>query len=140
MAKSEKKKKKKVDLKVGLRESWALIKAHRKPLLLGFGLMIIGRLAALVLPASSKYVIDTVLIEGRGELLLPIAAAAGVATLIQAATSFGLAKVVSITAQRAIRDMRSTVQRHVIRLPVPYFDSTKSGALISRIMNDPEGI
>src|SRR5690606_37671043 len=76
----------------------------------------------------------------RGELLLPIAAIAGLATLIQAATGFGLAKIVSIAAQRAIRDMRTTVQRHVIRLPVPFFDSTKSGALISRIMNDPEGI
>jgi subfamily B ATP-binding cassette protein MsbA len=140
MAKDEKKKKPKVDLKVGLRESWVLIKAHRKPLAVGFVLMIIGRIAALVLPASSKYVIDTVLIEGRSELLVPIALAAAAATLVQAATGFGLAKVVSITAQRAIRDMRTTVQRHVIRLPVPFFDSTKSGALISRIMNDPEGI
>ena len=140
MAKDEKKKKKKVDLKVGLRESWTLIKAHRKPLTIGFVLMIIGRLAALVLPASSKYVIDTVLIEGRAELLVPIALAAAAATLVQATTGFGLAKVVSITAQRAIRDMRTTVQTHVIRLPVPFFDSTKSGALISRIMNDPEGI
>src|SRR5690606_3480384 len=140
MAKDGKKKKKKVDLKVGLRESWLLIKAHKRPLAIGFVLMIIGRIAALVLPASSKYVIDTVLIERRGELLLPIAAIAGLATLIQAATGFGLAKIVSIAAQRAIRDMRTTVQRHVIRLPVPFFDSTKSGALISRIMNDPEGI
>jgi ABC-type multidrug transport system fused ATPase/permease subunit len=140
MASESKKKKKKIDLKVGLKEAWALIKANRRPLGIGFVLMIIGRLAAFVLPASSKYVVDTVLIEGRGELLVPIALAAAAATLVQASTGFALAKVVSIAAQRAIRDMRTMVQSHVIRMPVPFFDSTKSGALISRIMNDPEGI
>ncbi len=102
--------------------------------------MVIGRLAGLVLPASSKFLIDTVLGQNRGDLLVPLAAAAGIATLVQAGTSFGLAKIVSIAAQRAIRDMRAAVQAHVIHLPVRYFDSTKSGALISRIMNDPEGI
>jgi subfamily B ATP-binding cassette protein MsbA len=137
---AEKKKKKGFDLKAGLREAWALMRAHKRPLVIGFVLMIIGRLAALVLPLSSKYVVDTVLLGGEAALLIPIAAAAAAATLVQAATSFGLAKVVSIAAQRAIRDMRTSVQTHVIRLPVPFFDATKSGALISRIMNDPEGI
>ena len=121
-------------------EAWALIKAHRRPLLVGLVLMVVGRLAGFVLPASSKYLIDTVLGEGRADLLVPLAAAAGAATLIQAAASFGLARVVSVAAQRAIRDMRSVVQAHVIHLPVRFFDSTKSGALISRVMNDPEGI
>ena len=93
-----------------------------------------------MLPASSKLVIDNVIGEGRSELLVPIAVAAGVATLIQAVTSFGLAKIVSIAAQGAIRDMRTTVQAHVMRLPVSYFDSTKSGTLITRIMADAEGI
>jgi len=139
-SKQDSKKKRKLDLRVASREAWTLVRAQKRPLGIGLGLMVIGRLAAFVLPASSKYVIDTVLIDGRAELLIPIAAAAGVATLIQAATSFGLAKVVSIAAQRTIRDMRTSVQSHVIRLPVPFFDSTKSGALISRIMNDPEGI
>jgi subfamily B ATP-binding cassette protein MsbA len=102
--------------------------------------MVIGRLAGFVLPASSKFLIDTVLGQNRPELLVPLALAAGVATLIQATCGFGLARVVSVAAQRAIRDMRATVQAHVIHLPVRFFDSTKSGALISRIMNDPEGI
>jgi subfamily B ATP-binding cassette protein MsbA len=136
----EKPEKKKVDLANARREAWAIIRAHRRSLLAGLGLMIVGRLAGFVLPASSKYVIDTVIGQGRADLLLPLAAAAGLATLIQATSSFGLAQIVSIAAQRAIRDMRAVVQAHVIRLPVSYFDSTKSGALISRVMNDPEGI
>ncbi|MCI0436816.1 MAG: ABC transporter ATP-binding protein/permease [Gemmatimonadetes bacterium] len=122
------------------KEAWSLVIAHRRPLAIGLILMVIGRLAGFVLPASSKFLIDDVLGQGRHELLVPLAAAAGIATLIQAASSFGLAKIVSIAAQRAIRDMRAVVQSHVIHLPVRYFDSTKSGALISRIMNDPEGI
>jgi len=122
------------------KEAWALVVAHRRPLLLGLLLMIIGRLAGFVLPASSKILIDTVLGQGRADLLLPLALAAGAATLIQASCGFGLARVVSVAAQRAIRDIRGTVQAHVIHLPVRFFDSTKSGALISRIMSDPEGI
>jgi subfamily B ATP-binding cassette protein MsbA len=122
------------------REAWELIAAHKRPLAAGMVLMAISRLAGFVLPASSKYLIDTVIGQQRGDLLVPLALAAGGATVVQAGASFGLAKIVSIAAQRAIRDMRATVQSHVIRLPVSYFDSTKAGALISRIMNDPEGI
>ena len=121
-------------------EAWALVKAHRRPLLVGLVLMVIGRLSAFVLPAATKFLIDEVLGAGRSELLVPLALAAGAATLVQAATSFGLARIVSVAAQRAIRDMRAVVQAHVVHLPVRFFDSTKSGALISRVMNDPEGI
>src|SRR5688572_710083 len=102
--------------------------------------MVVGRLAGFVLPASSKWLIDTVIGQGRADLLVPLAVAAGAATLIQAAASFGLSQVVSIAAQRAIRDMRAQIQSHILRLPVRFFDSTKSGALISRVMNDPEGV
>jgi ATP-binding cassette, subfamily B, putative efflux pump len=102
--------------------------------------MMVGRVAGFFLPLSSKFLIDTVLGKNRPDLLMWLALGAVVATIIQASASFGLAKVVSIAAQRAIRDMRSVVQAHIIHLPVSYFDSTKSGALISRIMNDPEGI
>lgn len=133
-------KKRQLSLRNVRREAWALVRAHRRPLAIGFGLMIVGRLAGFVLPASSKFLIDDVLGQGRGDLLIPLAGAAALATLVQAASSFGLARVVSIAAQRAIRDMRAAVQAHVVHLPVSYFDSTKSGALISRIMNDPEGI
>jgi ABC-type multidrug transport system fused ATPase/permease subunit len=121
-------------------EAWRLIRAHRRTLAIGMLLMLISRLTAFVLPAASKYFIDEVLTAGRAELLLPLAGAALLATLIQAATSFALARVVSIAAQRAIADMRVSVQRHILRLPTSFFDSTKSGVLISRIMTDPEGI
>ncbi|MDH3734915.1 MAG: ABC transporter ATP-binding protein/permease [Gemmatimonadota bacterium] len=132
--------KKKVRLRDVREEARDLIIAQKGPLGLGLVLMVIGRLAGFVLPASSKFVIDDVIGDGRADLLVPIAVAAGVATLVQAASSFGLAKIVSVAAQRAIRDMRTSVQAHVMRLPVSYFDETKSGTLITRIMNDAEGI
>ena len=103
-------------------------------------LMIVNRLMGLVLPASSKYLIDEVILKSRHELLIPIAMAAGAATLVQALTSFSLSQVLGIAAQRAITEMRKKVQEHVERLPVHYFDSTQTGVLISRIMNDAEGI
>ncbi len=102
--------------------------------------MFINRLAGLVLPASSKFLVDDVLVAGNASLLPLLALAVGAATLLQAGTSFALSQVVSITAQRAIADMRKSVEAHVLRLPVSYFDSTQSGILISRIMNDAEGI
>ncbi|MBA3711636.1 MAG: ABC transporter ATP-binding protein [Pyrinomonadaceae bacterium] len=103
-------------------------------------LMIVNRLVGLVLPASSKYLIDEVIIKQRGELLTTLALAAGGATLIQAASSFALAQVLGVAAQRAITEMRKSVQAHVARLPIRYFDSTQTGILISRIMTDAEGI
>jgi subfamily B ATP-binding cassette protein MsbA len=102
--------------------------------------MLVGRLAGLVLPASSKYLIDDVLANGREDLLVPLAAAAGAATLVQASTSFALSQLLGVTAQRAITEMRRKVHRHILRLPVAYFDSVKSGELISRVMTDAEGI
>jgi ABC-type multidrug transport system fused ATPase/permease subunit len=121
-------------------EAWKLIRAHRRTLAIGMGLMVVSRLTAFVLPAATKFFIDEVLTAGRAELLLPLAAAALAATIVQASTSFALARVVSIAAQRAIAEMRLTVQQHILRLPTSYFDATKSGVLISRIMTDPEGI
>src|SRR5437870_6770010 len=121
-------------------EARALIYAHRRRLAVGLGLMLVNRLAGLVLPSSSKWVIDRVINQHHAELLLPLAIAAGAATLVQAVTGFGLSQVLGVAAQRAITDMRRTVQAFVLRLPVSYFDSTKSGILISRIMTDAEGI
>src|SRR5919108_1884092 len=121
-------------------EARGLIYAHRGRLALGLGLLLVNRLAGLVLPASSKWVIDRVINQHHPELLMPLALAAGGATLIQAITGFGLSQVLGVAAQRAITDMRRTVQAYVLRLPISYFDSTKSGILISRIMTDAEGI
>ena len=133
-------KKKNVSAADAWRETRELLWAHRRRLTLGLGLMLISRLAGLVLPASSKWLIDDVVGKQRTDLLLPIALAAGAATLVQAVTSFALSQILGVAAQRAITDMRKRVQAHVMHLPVRYFDSTQTGVLISRIMSDAEGI
>ncbi|MGH7606390.1 MAG: ABC transporter transmembrane domain-containing protein, partial [Gemmatimonadales bacterium] len=121
-------------------EARALIWRHRRRLALGMVLMLVNRLAGLVLPASSKYLIDQVIGQRQVALLGTIAVAAGVATLVQAVTSFGLSQILGVAAQRAITEMRKAVQTFVLRLPIAYFDSTKTGILISRVMTDAEGI
>ena len=122
------------------KEARELIWHHRRRLGVGLLLMLVNRLAGLVLPASSKYLIDHVIGQRRADMLGTIAIAAGAATLVQAVTSFGLSQILGIAAQRAITEMRKTVQAFVLRLPIAYFDSTKTGVLISRIMTDAEGI
>ncbi len=122
------------------REARLLVWAHKGRLAVGLALMLVNRLAGLVLPATSKYLIDDVLTKGHVELLDRLAFAAGAATLVQACTSFALSQVLGVAAQKAITDMRRTVQAHITRLPVTFFDSTQTGVLISRIMNDAEGI
>jgi ABC-type multidrug transport system fused ATPase/permease subunit len=129
---------------INYQRAWAeareLVWRHRRSLAIGLGLMLINRLSGLVMPASSKYLIDEVLGKHRADLLVPIALATIAAVLIQAATTYALSQVVSIAAQQAIADMRMNVQKHVLHLPVSYFDSTKTGVLISRIMTDAEGV
>ncbi|MGE0042937.1 MAG: ABC transporter ATP-binding protein [Vicinamibacterales bacterium] len=122
------------------REARSLLWQHRKRLGIGLALMLVSRLAGLVLPASSKYLVDEVITNQRHDLLLPIALAGGAATLVQAVTSFALSQLLGVAAQRAITDMRKRVQAQVMRLPVSFFDSTQTGVLISRIMTDAEGI
>jgi subfamily B ATP-binding cassette protein MsbA len=122
------------------REARQLVIAHRGRLAAGAGLMITNRLVGLVLPASSKYIIDDVIGKGKFGMLTPIAIAAGAATLVQAVTSFSLSQVLGVAAQRAITEMRKRVQAQVERLPISYFDSTQTGKLISRVMTDAEGI
>jgi len=121
-------------------EARAIIWRYRGRIAFGLLVMVIGRLAGLVAPASSKFLIDDVVGQGRTDLLLPLAIAVGAAALVQGGSSFALSQILGVTAQRAITEMRKTVQAHVARLPVNYFDSTKSGVLISRIMTDAEGI
>jgi subfamily B ATP-binding cassette protein MsbA len=133
-------KKKKIRWSAAWQEARTLIWARRWRLTLGLVLMLISRLAGLVLPATTKYLIDDVVGKGRMELLAPLAWAVGLATLVQAVTSFGLSQVLGVAAQKAITDMRRRVEEHVMRLPVRYFDSTQTGVLISRVMNDADGI
>ncbi len=146
-------KKKKVDYKAAWPEAKALIWKHRHRIAMGMGLMLISRVVGLVLPASPKVLIDHVLVPTGGagfwERVLPpdhgdrlwlIASAVAVATLIQSITSFALTRILGVAAQRAITDMRRSVMEHVVRLPVRAFDATQTGQLVSRIMNDAEGI
>ncbi len=130
--------------KTNIANAWAeareLVWAHRGRLALGLVLMLVNRLAGLVLPASSKFLVDDVIGRGRAELLVPLALAAGAATIVDAATAFALSQVLGVAAQRAIANMRMSLQRHITRLPTSYFDSTQTGVLISRVMNDADGI
>jgi len=121
-------------------EARVLVWAHRRRLALGFGLMLVNRTVGLVLPATSKFLVDDVIGKGRADLLPTLALAAAGATIVQAITSFSLSQILSVAAQRAIAEMRKNVNDHVMRLPVRYFDTTQTGQLISRIMNDAEGI
>ena len=121
-------------------EARALIWLHRKRLGVGLGLMVINRLAGLVLPTTSKYLMDNVVLRNQWDLLPRLALAAGAATLVESVTSFSISQVLGVAAQRAITEMRKDVEAHVMRLPIRYFDSTKTGVLISRIMTDAEGI
>lgn len=123
-----------------LAEAKRLLRAQRGRLIAAGLLVLVSRLAGLVLPASSKFLIDDVLGQGRLGLLVPLALAAGGATLFQAATGFTLSQLVGVAAQRQIAEMRKRLHAHVLRLPTAYFDGTKSGELIARVMNDAEGI
>jgi subfamily B ATP-binding cassette protein MsbA len=117
-----------------------LIRPRRKLLAAGFILMIINRLCGLVLPASTKYLIDDVVGKRQTDLLVPLIAAVLAATLVQSVTAFTLTQLLSKSAQRLIAELRRKVQEHVGRLPVDYYDSNKTGTLVSRIMTDVEGI
>ena len=132
--------KKKLRLDDVWREAKDLVWARRARLGIGLVLMLISRVTGMVLPATSKYLVDDVIGKGKHDLLPLLALAAGAATIIQAITSFALSQILGVAAQRAITEMRKRVEEHVLRLPVSYFDSTKSGVLISRIMTDAEGI
>ena len=117
-----------VKKKIRWSAAWAdareLIWAHRRRLLLGAVLMIVNQAMGLVLPASTKYLIDIVIGQGRTDLLWKIALAAGGATIVQAVTSFSLSQVLGVAAQRAITEMRKKVQEQISRPPISYFDST----------------
>src|SRR5215469_65945 len=119
---------------------WELIRPRWALLTLGFGLMAINRVAALVLPYSSRFLIDSVVIKQHTQVLKPLVLAVLLATLIQGITSFCLTQLLSKEAQRLIAELRQKVQAHVGRLAVSFHDSTKTGVLVSRIMSDVEGV
>jgi ABC-type multidrug transport system fused ATPase/permease subunit len=107
---------------------------------MGLTLMVINRLSGLVVPSTTKWLMDDVIGGQQWDLLPRLAMIAGAATLVASATSFWLSQVLGIAAQRAITDMRKQLQAHVLRLPIRHFDSTKTGTLISRIMSDADAV
>ncbi len=123
-----------------LPDVWALMKPRRGLLAIGFVLMAINRLAGLVLPASTKYFVDNVVVKKQMGLLTPIVLGVLGATLIQSLTSFTLTQVLSKSAQKMITELRRQVQAHIGKLPVSFYDANKTGVLVSRIMSDVEGV
>ncbi|MGH9405255.1 MAG: ABC transporter ATP-binding protein [Terriglobia bacterium] len=123
-----------------LPDIWEFLRPRKAHLAAGFALMAVNRVAGLVLPASTKPLIDNVIHQNRVQMLVPIVLAVLAAAAVQAATSFGLTQILSKEAQRLIAELRVRVQSHVARLPVSYYDSNKTGSLVSRIMTDVEGL
>jgi ABC-type multidrug transport system fused ATPase/permease subunit len=117
-----------------------LVRPRRGLLAMSFLMLIIGRVAGLMLPYSPKILLDTVIGKNRHDLLLPLVGAVTLATLVQAFCSFSLTQLLSKEGQRLIAELRQKVQMHVGRLPLNYYDANKSGALVSRIMSDVEGV
>ncbi|MCU1329426.1 MAG: ABC-type multidrug transport system, ATPase and permease component [Bryobacterales bacterium] len=126
-----------------LRKVWPEIRSfvypRRKLLAIGFVLIIIGRLCGLVLPLSSRYLIDEIITKKQFQNLVPLVLAVLGATAIQAAAAFVVSQLLSIEGQKVIAELRRKVQEHIGRLPITYYDANKTGQLVSRIMTDVEG-
>ncbi len=134
------KKSKREQLKSALPQIWELVRPRKYRLALGFVLLAISRVTSLALPYSSRMLFDVVLPKRNVQLLMLLVAGVVLASLIQGATSYALTQLLSKDGQRAIAELRRKVQLHVARLSVSYYDSTKSGTLVSRIMSDVEGV
>ncbi|MGD0498520.1 MAG: ABC transporter ATP-binding protein [Bryobacteraceae bacterium] len=117
-----------------------LVRPRRKLLALGFLLMIVNKIAGLVLPASTKWLVDRVIGLHQVALLKPLVLGVLVATCVQGVTSYALTQLLSKEGQRLIAQLRRKVQEHIGRLPVAYYDANKTGMLVSRIMTDVEGV
>ena len=117
-----------------------IIWPRKNILFVGLILIVVSRLSGLVLPGASKYLMDDVIAKGNVEMLKLVLLAVTGSVLVQAVTSYILTQILSVEAQRLISILRSQVQKQVLRLPIRFFDNNKSGALVSRIMNDVEGV
>ncbi len=132
--------KRKPDLKKVLPEVWKLVRPRRFLLLFGLLLVLIKSVSSLVLPYTTKFLIDRVFTQHHARLLVPLVAIVFAATAVQATTSYALTQLLSKAAQRMITELREQVQQHIGRLPVSFYDSNRTGVLVSRIMTDVEGI
>lgn len=127
--------------KVSIGQAFKTIIWPRKNLvLIGLLLIVLSRLASLVLPMATKYLMDDVIAKKDFKMLQLLLISVAAAILIQSITSYLLTRILSVQAQFLISELRAQVQKKVLSLPISFFDSTKSGALVSRIMNDVEGV
>jgi subfamily B ATP-binding cassette protein MsbA len=139
----DKKQKKPMDrarLRAILSDARDIIWRSRRRLLIGIPLLLINRLTSLVLPGTTKYLIDDVIGKHDVHMLWILAMISAASAVVGGSTDYALAQILGMAAQRSITDLRKRIQQHVQRLPVRYFDATKTGVLVSRVMNDADGI
>jgi ABC-type multidrug transport system fused ATPase/permease subunit len=140
---ADKPQKKKMDrdrFRAILADARDLVWRSRRRLLIGLPLLLINRVTGLVLPATTKFLIDDVIGKGNHQLLWKLAALSAIVTATGAITDYALAQILGMAAQKSITDLRRRIQQHVQHLPIRFFDDTKTGTLVSRVMNDAEGI
>lgn len=133
----EKKKKPKISMAKVFK---TIIWPRRNIILLGFVLIVVSRISSIVLPYSSKYIVDDVIAKGDMSNLKLILGAVLASVLISAIISYSLTMILSVEAQHLISVLRGNVQKHLLRLPTRFFDNQQSGKLVSRVMNDVEGV
>jgi ABC-type bacteriocin/lantibiotic exporter with double-glycine peptidase domain len=122
------------------RLAWQVLRRHRLALVAGVLLMLLARGAALLLPASTKFIYDDVITRGRSELLLPLAAGILGVTILIAGTSYLLTLILSVSAQRTVAEMRVELQRRVLHLPLQRHEQELSGTFAARVLLDPEAV
>jgi len=123
-----------------LKDAGEIIWRSRARLAIGIPLLLANRLSSIVLPYLSKLLYDDVITKGHVDLLPKLVLVSLGVAIFGGTTDYALAQILGIAAQRSITDLRTRLQQHVQRLPIRYFDSTKTGVLVSRVMNDAEGI
>jgi ABC-type multidrug transport system fused ATPase/permease subunit len=130
----------KARLRAILKDAGEIIWRSRARLAIGIPLLLVNRLSSIVLPYMSKLLYDDVIAKGHVDLLPKLVLVSLGVAIFGGTTDYALAQILGIAAQRSITDLRTRLQQHVQRLPIRYFDSTKTGVLVSRVMNDAEGI
>ncbi len=113
---------------------------RRNIIFIGLILIIIRSLSGLVLPFASQQLFDKIIPSNNAQELVSLLVIVCLAILLQAVTSFILTRILSVEAQYLISELRAKVQKKLLKLPISYFDNNKSGALVSRVMNDVEGV
>ncbi|MDA9986569.1 ABC transporter transmembrane domain-containing protein, partial [Crocinitomicaceae bacterium] len=117
-----------------------IIWPRRKLVFIGLLLIVVSKIASFVAPLSLKILMDEIIPNKEVDRLKILIAVVAVAILVQSITSFLLTKILSVQAQYLIAELRTQVQKKILELPIRFFDNTKSGALVSRIMTDVEGV